>query len=64
MREKDLKKNIYIHIYECMYNWITLLYIWNWHNIVNQLQFSNKKILIIILKTGTLNPDSLFKKKK
>ena len=25
-----------------MYNWITLLYTWNYHNIVNQL-YSNKK---------------------
>ena len=26
-----------------MYNWITLLYTWNWHNIVNQLFFNLKK---------------------
>ena len=30
---KDLKKNRYMY----MYNWITLLYTWNHHNIVNQL---------------------------
>ena len=27
-----------------MYNWITLLYTWNWHNIVNQL-YLNKHFL-------------------
>ena len=27
-----------------MYNWFTLLYTWNWHNIVNQL-YSNKNFL-------------------
>ena len=35
--EKDLKKSGYMH----MYNWFTLLYTLNWHNIVNQL-YSNK----------------------
>ena len=26
-----------------MYNWITLLYTWNYHNIVNQLYFNIKQ---------------------
>ena len=26
-----------------MYNWVTLLYSRNWHNIVNQLHFNLKK---------------------
>ena len=26
-----------------MYNWVTLLYSRNWHNIVNQLYFNNNK---------------------
>ena len=34
---------VYIYIYICMYvymyNWVTLLYIRNWHNTVNQLYF-------------------------
>ena len=36
--EKNLKKNGYMY----MYNWITLLYIWNSHNIVNQLWYKIK----------------------
>ena len=31
---ENLKKNGY------MCNWVTLLYMWNWHSIVNQLQSS------------------------
>ena len=33
---KRVYRYIYIHMY--MYNWITLLYTWNEHNIVNQLK--------------------------
>ena len=36
--EKNIKKNIYIYIYT--YNWITLLYSRNYHNMVNPLCFS------------------------
>ena len=25
----------------CMYNWITLLYTWNWHSVINQLYFNS-----------------------
>ena len=35
-RMKHLKKNRYT------YNWMTLLYTWNQHNIVNQLYFKMK----------------------
>ena len=42
--EKNLKKNIYVY----MYNWITLLYTWN---IVNQLYFNKKRKNIYIIKT-------------
>ena len=37
--EKNLKNNRYIY----MYNWISLLFIWKYHNIINQLysQFKN-----------------------
>ena len=27
-----------------VYNWITLLYLWTWHNIGNQLYFNIKKL--------------------
>ena len=37
-QDKNLKKNSYMY----MYNWITLLYTWNQHNIVDQ-QYSNIK---------------------
>ena len=30
-----------------MYDWVTLLYRNNWHNIINQLYFNKKKFLII-----------------
>ena len=33
MWEKKLERNGYMY----MYNWIILLYTWNYHNIVNQL---------------------------
>ena len=36
MWEKNLKKNGYVY----MYNYITLLYSRNYHNIVNQLYFN------------------------
>ena len=39
-----------------MYNWITLLYTWNSHNIVNQLYF-HKKILKSKNKTNTSMSD-------
>ena len=35
---KESEKNIYVCMY--IYNWITLLYTWNLHNIVNQLYLS------------------------
>ena len=39
--EKNLKKKeyiyIYTHTYMYMYGWFTLLYTWNYHNIVNHL---------------------------
>ena len=35
---RNLKKNRYMY----MYNWITLLYTWNLHNIVNQLWFNSR----------------------
>ena len=38
MMEDSMRKRIYIYVYD----WITLLYSRNWHNIVNQL-YSNKK---------------------
>ena len=31
------------YIYVSVCNWITVLYTWNWHNIVNQLYFDWKK---------------------
>ena len=34
---KNLEKNIYVH------NWFTLLYTWNWHNIISQLYSTLKK---------------------
>ena len=37
--EKNMKKNIY------MYNWITLLYSRNYHNIVSQLYFKKMNFL-------------------
>ena len=49
-----------------MYNWITLLYTWKLHNIVNQLYFSLKKwvtwvlpITLVLLITS-LAPSVLF----
>ena len=40
--EKNMKENV------CMYNWITLLYSRNQHNIVNQSYFN--KILFNVLE--------------
>ena len=54
--EKNLKNNkyvcVYVYVRVCVYiymhSWITFLYIWNEHNIVNQLYFNNNfKILKI-----------------
>ena len=42
--EKNLRKNKYVY----MYNWITLLYIWNEHHIVNQLYFNKKNFLMLM----------------
>ena len=39
--EKIMKNNVYLYIF----NWITFLYNRNWHNIINQLYLSKKKIL-------------------
>ena len=36
MWEKNLKKNIYVYMYNC----VTLMYSRNYHNIVNQLYYS------------------------
>ena len=36
-----------------MCNWLTLLYTWNWHNIVNQLH-ANKVIFKIRIKNDTM----------
>ena len=36
--EKNIKKE-----WVPMYNWITLLFSRDWHNIVNQLDFNQKK---------------------
>ena len=47
-QEKNLKKNRYVY----MYNWITLLYTWNYHNTVNQL-YSNIKLKVF--KKSTKN---------
>ena len=41
LKEKNLKKNGCVYVY----NWITLLYSRNYHNIVNQLYF-NKTLRI------------------
>ena len=37
--EKNIKK-VFLYVY----NWVTLLYIRDWHNFINQLYFSFKKI--------------------
>ena len=42
IREKNQKKKINMCVCACVCNWIPSLYIWNKHNIVNQL-YSNKK---------------------
>ena len=36
MMEENIRKGIY------MYDWVTLRYCTNWHNIVNQLYFNKK----------------------
>ena len=38
--EKNIKK-VFLYVY----NWVTLLYIRDWHNFINQLYYSFKKIL-------------------
>ena len=43
--EKNMKKNIYICVCVCMYNWTTLLYSRNEYNIVNQQYPNNIKFL-------------------
>lgn len=40
IREKNLKNSEYMYVY----NWLTLLYNSNWHNIINQL-YLNLKVL-------------------
>ena len=48
--EKDLKKSMYLYIwYRCIHIdiWITVLYTWNEHDIVNQLYFNK----VFFLKT-------------
>ena len=42
MWEKNLKENEC----KCMYNWITLLYTRNYHNLVNQLDFNKNPLLL------------------
>ena len=37
--------SIYLPIYSFIYLWVTLLYSRNWHNILNQLYFNNKKMI-------------------
>ena len=38
-----MAENIRIYIFTFEYNWITLLYTWNYHIIVNKLYFNLKK---------------------
>ena len=39
--------------YRCMYGWVTLLYTWNYHNIVNQSYSSiNIKLLLLFLNVA------------
>ena len=33
--EDNIRKGMCVYIYICMYDWVTLLYRRNWHNIVN-----------------------------
>ena len=45
---------MYMYIYTHIYIWITLLYIWNQHNIVNQLHLNFLKILILEEEWGAI----------
>ena len=40
-----MKKNIYVCVY--IYNWITSLYTWNYHGIVNELYFKNTQVQLL-----------------
>ena len=43
MMEKNIKKQSV-----CLYDWVTFLYSWNWHNTVNQLDFNFKHLFIYL----------------
>ena len=44
MMEDNMRKIMCTYMCVCVYNWVTLLYNRNWHNIVNQLYFNFKKV--------------------
>ena len=55
----DMKKRMYLY----MYDWVTMLYSRNWHDIVNQPYFNFKKIKPIFLKK-ILNSNTKIKSPK
>ena len=56
MWEKNLSKNGYMH----MYDWVTLLYSRNYHNLVSQLHFNkNLKVGSSLCGTAEMNPTSI-----
>ena len=52
MMEKNMKKNIYA------YNWATLLYSRNQHNILNQLYFNNIFLKLKKIKSSRMSAAS------